>query len=119
MNIPISVIKKIAKIARVNRKTFARVINKKSRLNVLRISGSGRPGEFRSPKKAKKALAVLTAKPNISKRQFSTKIGYSESGLKSYKVQTVPDRNVFQNVKSKNRAKILKRFERKNLLCDG
>lgn len=119
---------KIAKIAKVNRKTVSKVIkNYKIRLNVLRKSGSGRPEGFRSPKKIRKAISTLKAKPNVSNRQLSAKIGYSESmvrkikkksGLRTYKVQTVPDRNATQNVNAKNRAKLLKRnFFKANSCC--
>lgn len=109
----------IAKIAKVSRKTVSKVIgNYKTRLNVLRKIGSGRPEGFRSPKKIRKAISLLETKPNISNRQLSVKIGYCESmvrkikkksGLKTYKVQTVPDRNASQNVTAKERAKLLKK----------
>lgn len=120
--------KKIARIAKVGRKTVARVIkNYKCRFNVLRKPGSGRPEGFRSPRRVRKALSILKEKPNISNRQLSAKIDYGETmvrkikkktGLRSYKVQTVPDRNATQNANAVERAKLLKRlFFKKNTCC--
>lgn len=109
---------RIAKEAQVCRQTAAKVIkNFKKDLTCNRKPGSGRPEGFHSLKKVKKAVALIEKNPNISNRKCAQKVGLSEmsvrrikikNGLRSYKVQTVPDRNAQKNQEAKTRAKKLK-----------
>lgn len=109
--------KKIAVEAKVHRKTVSKVIKRfKEDLTINRREGSGRKKGFHSPKKAKEAINLFRKNPNISIRKVAQKVGKSsstiqrikaDSGLKSYKVQKVPDRNAVKNKEAKTRAKKL------------
>lgn len=120
--------KKIATEVKVHRKTVSKVIKRyQEDFNVLRKPGSGRPEGFHSPKKAKKVVQQLVKNPNLSNRKLAVKVGLSEGmvrkvkkneGLKTYKIQTVPDRNSEKNKEAKKRAKILKtNFFQKKECC--
>jgi len=111
--------KKIAKEAGVHRKTVSKVIRRfKEDLNVNRREGSGRKKGFHSPKTAKKVITIFQRNPNISVRKMAQKVGCSKStvqniktrsGLRTYKVQKVPDRNAVKNEEAKKRANKLKK----------
>jgi hypothetical protein len=70
---------------------------------------------------------VFRKNPNISNRKLAEKVGCSEKsirrskaklGLKTYKVQTTPDRNAEKNIEAKKRARSLKsNFFNKNNCC--
>lgn len=110
--------KTIAKKAKVLRKTVSRVIkNYKENLSIERKSGSGRKKGFERPEAAKKIVTSLERNPGISNRKLASKVGCSEgtvrnvkknAGLKTYKVQTVPDRNATKNIEAQKRARKLK-----------
>lgn len=110
--------KTIANKAKVSRITVSRVLQKFERvLNVTRKIGSGRKRGFVCPEKAKKVVALLEKNPALSNRKLAPKAGCSEylvrkikadAGLKSYKVQSVPDRNATKNLEAQSRAKKLK-----------
>lgn len=110
--------KTIAKKAKVERRTVSRVLkNYEENLSIQRKSGSGRKKGFASPKTAKKIVASLERNPGTSNRKLASKVGCCEStvrkvkkieGLKSYKVQSVPDRNATKNMEAQRRARSLK-----------
>lgn len=131
--------KTIARKAKVAQKTISNVIkNFKERLTVTRKVGSGRKKGFKDSKIVKKVVDSLSKNPGTSNRKLAGKACCSEStvrrikkkvGLRSYKVQTVPDRNAAKNVEAQKRALKLKRdfFQKKNccimddetyVLCD-
>lgn len=131
--------KTIARKAKVTQQTVSNVLkNFKEYLNVSRKVGSGNKKGYRNPKIAKKVVASLERNPAISNRKLARKVGCAESmvrkikkhaGLRSYKVQTVPDRNATKNLEAQKRAHKLKTdfFQRKNccimddetyVLCD-
>jgi len=109
--------KTIANKAKVDRSTVSRVIRKyKTNFNLARKKGSGRKKGFTSPENAKKVVALLTKNPRLSNRKLAAKVGCNErtvrrmkasAGLRTYKVQTVPDRNVTKNQEAQSRAKKL------------
>ena len=110
--------KTIAKKAKVGQVTVSRVLKKfNDDLTVARKPGSGRKKGFESPKKANKVIALLEKNPGLSNRKLAEKVSCSEktvrnyktsAGLKSYKVQSVPDRNATKNLEAQSRAKKLK-----------
>jgi transposase/predicted DNA-binding protein YlxM (UPF0122 family) len=121
-------LQKIAKEAKVHRQTVSDVIRRfKKDLTVNRKIGSGRKSEFYSPKKVKKVINIFRRDPNTSVRKMAQKVDTSattvqriktKSGLKSYKVQKVPDRNTVKNVEAKKRAaKLKKDFFQKHDCC--
>lgn len=120
--------KKIAKEVKVNEKTVSKAIKLyQEQLDLSRKPGSGRKKGFRSPKKVKKVVAKLQQNPNISNRKLAIKVNTSETtvrkikkhvGLKTYKIQAIPDRNAEKNVDAKNRAQKLKSdFFDKKMCC--
>jgi len=85
-------------------------------LKETRKVGSGRKKGFTCPK-AKKVVALLENNPRLSIRKLAEKVGCSEGlvrkikineGLKTYKVQTTPDRSAIKNLEAQNRARKLK-----------
>ena len=108
----------IANKAKVAKSTVSVTIKSfKENLNVGRKVGSGRRKGFVSPETSRKVVASLQKNPGLSNRKVATKSGCSEglvrkikteAGLKTYKVQTVPDRNANKNLEARRRAKMLK-----------
>lgn len=120
--------KTIAKKAKVHQKTVSCVIkNYKTNLNIQRKIGSGRKKGFASPVPANKIIASLERDPGTSNRKLALKVGCSEGtvrnvkknrGYKSYKVQSVPDRNATKNMEAQRRARKLKaNFFNKKKCC--
>lgn len=115
---PLVTVKKVAREVKVNVKTVSNVMKKYlSDLSVERKTGSGRLSGYKSPKRAKKVVSILQKKPNLSNRKLAAKAGYSEGmvrkikkkeGLKTYKVQSIPDRNAEKNQLCTKRARKLK-----------
>ncbi|XP_039968651.1 uncharacterized protein LOC120780442 [Bactrocera tryoni] len=116
--------KKIAKEVEANPKTISRVIKRfKEDVRVDRKKGSGKKTGPHDRDKAKNVVTILKKDPSISGRKLVRKTGCSESfvhrtkkeaGLKTYKVQKVPDRNAVKNETAKQRAKKLKKLFSKN-----
>ena len=86
-------------------------------MNVFRKIGLGRRKGFSCTQNVKKVKALLERNPRLSNRKLAVKANCSEKtvrkikqsvGLKTYKVQTVPDRNANKNVKAQQRARKLK-----------
>ena len=119
--------KTIAYEAKVCRNTVSRVIKQfKERLTVEKRTGCGRKKGYADSEKAKKIVAQFQRKPNISGRKVALKTNCSESfvrkvkkneGLKSFKVQKVPDRNAKKNEEAKQRAKKLRHDLINNYEC--
>lgn len=119
--------KKIAKEARVRPETVSRVVKRfKEDLTINRKEGTGRKKGFHSPKKVKKAISLFQRNPNLSGRKVAQKVGCSQStvqkiksssGLRTYKVQKVPDRNAVKNQEAKSRAKKLQKDFLQNVSC--
>ena len=105
----------IARQAGVSRNTVSRVIkNYKDLLTINRKPGSGRKKGFVHNNKADKVRSIFARNPNTSGRKVAKKTNCSESfvrklkkeiGLKTYKVQKVPDRNSKKNLVAKGFAK--------------
>jgi len=110
--------KTIANKAKVSQSTVSDVLKRfEEDLSVTRKVGSGRKKGFVCPQKAKKVVALLEKNPGLSNRKLAEKVGCSEylvrkikinEGLKTYKVQTVPDRNAVKNLEAQRRARKLK-----------
>lgn len=139
LEIPNQSYKTIARKAKVCKATVSTVIKKwKDNLAVTRKVGSGRKKGFARPELVIKVKTALERNPGISNRKLARKVGCSEStvrkmkktlNLKTYKVQTVPDRNARKNLEAQSRARKLKSdfFQNKNccvmddetyVLCD-
>lgn len=109
--------KTIGRLAKVSQKTVSNIIKKfNDNLTIGRKNGSGRKRGFVSPRKGKQAIALLEKNPGLSNRKVAEKVGCSEglvrrfkkdAGLKTYKVQTIPDRNSSKNLEAQKRAKKL------------
>lgn len=110
--------RRIAKEAKASKKTVYNALTRfKQDLNLTRKPGSGRKKGFACPRKAEKVVHSLEKNPGLSNRKLAEKADCSEflvrkikkdAGLKTYKVQTVPDRNAKKNMEAKNRARKLK-----------
>lgn len=119
--------KTIARQAGVSRQTVSRVIKKyKEQLTIKRKSGCGRKSGFSDRKKAEKIKRIFAKNPNVSGRKVAHLANCSETsvrkvkkeaGLKTYKVQKVPDRNSKKNLDAKKRAKVLQRDFIRNFEC--
>lgn len=111
--------KRIAREVKVAVKTVYNVIKKfKEDLSLIRKAGSGKKKGFRSPKRAKKVVALFKKNPGLSVRKNARKMGCSKSlvhkikkevGLRTYKVQKVPDRNAVKNNEAKLRGNNLRK----------
>ena len=98
----------IANKAKVAKSTVSVTINSfKENMNVGRKVGSGRKKGFVSPETSRKVVDTLQKNPGLSNRKVATESGCSErlvrkikteAALKTYKVQTVPDRNANKNL---------------------
>lgn len=110
--------KTIANKAKVSQSTVSDVLKRfEEDLSVTRKVGSGRKKGFVSPQKTKKVVVLLKKNPGLSNRKLAEKVSCSEylvrkikinEGLKTYKVQTVPDRNAVKNLEAQRRARKLK-----------
>lgn len=110
--------KTLARKAKVCQKTVSNVIkNFNKNLSICRKSGSGRKKGFSCPKNVKKVETLLERNPRLSNRKLAKKVNCSEktvrkmklsAGLRTYKVQTVPDRNANKNLEAQKRARKLK-----------
>lgn len=119
--------KKIAKEVGANPKTISRVIKRfKEDLLIDRKKGSGKKKGPHDRKKAKNVVTILKRDPSISGRKLARKADCSESfvrrtkkeaGLKTYKMQKVPDRNAVKNETAKQRAKKLNKDFVKKFQC--
>jgi transposase len=120
--------KKIAREVNVTEKTVSSAIKRyQESFNLQRKHGSGRKKGFHNAKKAKEIVAKLQQNPNLSNRKLADKVKTSEAtvrrvkksvGMKTYKVQKIPDRNAEKNLEAKNRARKLKcEFFQENECC--
>lgn len=110
--------KKIAKETNVCRQTVSKVIKRYlEHLTIERKPGTGTTTGYRNIEKAYKVKSILKRAPNTSGRKtarlaqcsdFFVRKVKRKAGLKSYKVQKVPDRNAFKNLEAKTRARKLK-----------
>lgn len=118
----------LAKDAKVSRNTVSRVIkNFEEDVSINRKQGTGRKNGCRDRNKAKKVVSMLKKNPNLSGRKTAQLADCSESfvrrvkadaGLKTYKVQKVPDRNAQKNCEAKTRAgKLYTNFVKKFECC--
>lgn len=108
----------VARRAKVSQATVSNVLKRlNTDVSFTRKVGSGRKKGYMSPQLAKKVVALLEKNPCLSNRKVAQKVTCSESlvrkikseaGLKSYKVQSVPDRNATKNLDAQNRAAKLK-----------
>lgn len=125
---PLWTFKKIAREVKSDQRTVSSAIKRfQESLDLQRKPGSGRKKGFHSPKKAKVVVAKLQQNPSLSIRKLANKAQTSEAtvrrvkksvGLKTYKVQKIPDRNATKNLEAKNRARKLKSdFFLKNECC--
>lgn len=115
---PETTYKSIAREVKVCIKTVGNVIKRfREDLKLTRKTGSGKQKGFKSPKRVIKVKALYKRNPGLSSRKVALKAGCSkslvqkikkEAGLKSYKVQKVPDRNAVKNSTAKQRAKKLR-----------
>lgn len=128
INNPHFTYKRIAKIVKAHRNTVSKVIQKfKADLSCNRKPGTGKKNGSGDQNKAKTVVTMLKKNPNLSGRNVARKVGCSESfvrrtkgeaGLKTYKVQKVPDRNAAKNVEAKTRAqKLMNNFVKKYECC--
>lgn len=109
--------KTIARIAKVGQSTVSDIIKKfKDDLSVEKKQGGGRKKGFVDKRKAEKVVALLEKNPGLSHRKVAKKMNCSEglvrkikkdAGLKTYKVQNIPDRNALKNSEAQCRAKKL------------
>jgi len=109
--------KTIANKANISQSAVSKIIRRfNENLGVTRKVGSGRKEGFSSPKKVSKVVALFTKDPGMSERRVAkkvkcskTKVGRvkSKAGLKTYKVQKVPDRNATKSLEARGRAKKL------------
>lgn len=119
--------KTIARLANVSRNTVSRVIKTyKQSLTIDRKPGSGRKSGFSDRKMAEKIKRMLFKYPYLSGRKVAQKAKCSETsvrkvekeaGLRTYKVQKVPDRNLTKNLVAKQRAKVLQKDYLNNFQC--
>jgi len=119
--------KTIARKANVSQKTVSNVIrNFNKNLNVLRKVGSGRKKGFSYSQNVEKVTALLEKNPRLSNPKLTEKVDCSEktvrkmkqsAGLRTYKVQTVPDRNATKNLEAQQRAKLKSDFFAKKKCC--
>lgn len=110
---------KVAREVHVTRQCVSRVVKKFNKdLKIERKPGTGKAKLVTNDAKAKKVEKLLLALPNISGREVARRVQCSESfvrrvkakaGLKTFKVQKVPDRNAKKNIEAKKRAKLLKK----------
>lgn len=116
---PNRVFKLIAKELKVSRNTVSRVVKQYNDLRTINRSPRiGIKNHISDPKKARNIISLLKKNPNLSNRKVAVKVKCSEfmvrtvkknNGLKSFKVQKVPDRNSRKNEVAKERAKLLSR----------
>jgi len=109
--------KTIANKAKISQKSVSNILRKfEEDLRLDRKVGSGRKRGYVDSQKAKKVVALLEKNPSLSERKLATKVGCSKTlvwkikskeGLKTYKVQKVPDRNATKNLEAKKRARRL------------
>lgn len=120
--------KSIANEIKVSRQTVSRVIKVyNERRSIKRKAGSGAKKGITDPQLASKIVSLLNKNPNLSNRKAALKANCSDffvrkvkryEGLKSYKVQKVPDRNSKKNLDAKSRAKeLLRNFINKYECC--
>jgi len=119
--------KTIAKKARISQKSVSNILKKfEENLGLDRKVGSGRKSGYADSGKAKKVVTLLGKNPNLSERKLARKVGCSKAlvgkikskeGLKTYKVQKIPDRNATKNLDAKNRAKKLREDFFQNFRC--
>lgn len=110
--------KKLAKELKVCRQTVSNVLKQfQMNLTIERKPGSGRKQGPHDIGKAKKIERIFKRCPNTSGRKAARLVQCSDflvrkvkanAGLKTYKVQKVPDRNAAKNVDAKSRARKLK-----------
>lgn len=109
--------RRVAKVTKTSRKTVGKVLKRYIQdFSLKRREGSGRKIGCQSPKKVSKIVSLFKKNPRLSLRKVAIKARSSKStvdrvkkkaGLKSYKVQKVPDRNAVKNTEAKTRAKKL------------
>jgi len=105
----------IAKKAKICQKSVSNILRRfEENLRLERKVGSGRKIGYADSGKAKKVVALLEKNPNLSERKLARKVSCSKAlvgkiksreGLKTYKVQKIPDRNAKKNLEAKNRLK--------------
>lgn len=120
-------LQKIAKEARVQRKTVGNVLKRfNETLSIARKPGSGRKPGFVDRKLDKQVEVRLEKNPRLSNRKLANKVGCSDRtvrrvktklGFKTYKVQTVPDRNAKKNLEAKKRARKLRKEYFQKVKC--
>ena len=117
---------KLAKQSKVCRQTVSNVIKKfQENITIERKTGSGRKKGPHNKAKAKQIESIFKRAPNTSGRKaarlaqcsdFLVRKVKANAGLKTYKVQKVPDRDAAKNLEAKNRARKLKaNFIKKNI----
>lgn len=110
--------KKIAKQLKVHRDTVSKVIKRyEEDLTIARRHGSGRNKGPQDVGKARKVENLLRRVPNISGRKaarlaecsdFFVRKVKANAGMKTFKVQKVPDRNATKNSEAKKKSKKVK-----------
>jgi transposase len=110
-------VRKLAKKINLPKSTVSDVLNRfRQGLSVERKPGSGKNTPVQDKKCDKKVVNYFKKNPSISVRDVAKKVKKSptyiqqvkkRSGLKSYKAQTVPDRNAKQNAMAKSRSRKL------------
>lgn len=109
----------IARELKVSRNTVSRVVRKYNDFrSVNRSLRTDIKKGISDPNKARQIVGLLKKNPNLSNRKTAVKANCSEflvrkvkksEGLKTYKVQKVPDRNSRKNEEAKERSKKLYR----------